>query len=127
MRSTKRLNEVPSAPNSSLPWITRRLVRSPSPSAMSCIARPMVSNGCISTRMSMPSRAMMITTAITMAISAEVRNSLSIANAVSLSSTSATYQSAEGTPLMWVKEISWVLPSSSTSFRPGLTFGAPFG
>ena len=69
----------------------------------------------------------MISTAMTMAISAEVRNSLSIENAVSLSSTSATYQSADGTPLTWVNEINWVLPSNSTSFRPALTFGAPFG
>ncbi|MNR68228.1 hypothetical protein D3C85_1926590 [compost metagenome] len=68
------------------------------------MARPMVSSGCISTRISMPSRAMMNTTAITMAISAEVRNSLSIARAVFLSSTSATYQSAPGTPLTRVKE-----------------------
>ncbi|MOA69734.1 hypothetical protein D3C78_1980850 [compost metagenome] len=64
---------------------------------------------------------------MTMAISAEVRNSLSIASAVSLSSTNATYQSAPGTPLTRVKEMNWVLPSRSTSFTPGLICGAPLG
>ncbi|MNI73765.1 hypothetical protein D3C73_1297950 [compost metagenome] len=83
MRSTKRLNDRPSAPNSSWPWMARRLVRSPSPSAMSCMARPMVSSGCIRKLISMPSKVMMISTAITMAMIAEVRNSLSIENAVS--------------------------------------------
>ncbi|MNR45231.1 hypothetical protein D3C85_1640540 [compost metagenome] len=94
---------------------------------MSCMARPMVSSGCINRLISMPSSTMMITTAITMAMIAEVRNSLSIENAVSWSSTSATYQSADGTPLTWVKEMNWRLPSISTSFMPGLTFGAPLG
>ena len=87
----------------------------------------MVSSGCIRKLISMPSKVMMITTAITMAMIAEVRNSLSMANAVSWSSTSATYQSAEGTPLTWVKEMNWRLPSISTSFMPGLTFGVSFG
>ncbi|MNH38382.1 hypothetical protein D3C77_378300 [compost metagenome] len=81
----------------------RRRVRSPSPSAMSCIARPMTCSGSISTRISRPSKAMMISTAITVATIAEVRSSLSMAKAKSWSSTSATYQSAEGTPLTLVK------------------------
>ncbi|VVN39382.1 hypothetical protein PS662_05366 [Pseudomonas fluorescens] len=87
----------------------------------------MVSSGCIRKLINMPSSAMMITTAITMAMNAEVRNSLSIANAVSWSSTRATYQSAEGTPLTRVKEMNWRLPSISTSFMPGLICGAPLG
>ncbi|MCY1187906.1 hypothetical protein D9M73_289450 [compost metagenome] len=45
----------------------------------------------------------MISTAITVATIAEVRSSLSMAKAKSWSSTSATYQSAEGTPLTLVK------------------------
>ncbi|MNZ90917.1 hypothetical protein D3C78_1098880 [compost metagenome] len=69
----------------------------------------------------------MITTAISMAMIAEVRNSLSMEKAVSWSSTRATYQLAEGTPLTRVKEMNWALPLTSTSFMPGLTFGAPAG
>ncbi|MNN78379.1 hypothetical protein D3C81_1949310 [compost metagenome] len=78
IRSTKRLNALASSPNSSWAWIARRRVRSPSPWAMSCMARPIMCSGCISTRISMPRRIMMITTAITVAMMAEARNSLSI-------------------------------------------------
>ncbi len=78
IRSTKRLKALANVPNSSLLVTRRRLVRSPSPWAMSCMARPMSVSGCISTRISMPRRSMMPTTAISVATIAEVRNSLSI-------------------------------------------------
>ena len=58
-------------PNSSLLVTLRRLVRSPSPWAMSCMARPMSVSGCISTRISMPRRRTMATTAISAATIAE--------------------------------------------------------
>ncbi|MCY1460677.1 hypothetical protein D9M71_782540 [compost metagenome] len=79
MRSTKRLNEVASSPNSSLFCTVRRRVRSPSPSAMSRMARPMVVSGLISTGISRPSRPAMAATAMSMAMIAEVRNWLSAA------------------------------------------------
>ncbi|MNI96290.1 hypothetical protein D3C73_1547010 [compost metagenome] len=59
--------------------MVRRLVRSPSPSAMSSIARIMVFNGCSRTRISRPSSVIMMATAISVAMIAEVRKSLSIA------------------------------------------------
>ncbi|MNZ83789.1 hypothetical protein D3C78_1025260 [compost metagenome] len=74
MRSTKWLNEVASSPNSSLRCTSRRRVRSPSPSAMSRMARPMVVSGRISTGISKPSSPAMAATAMTMAMIAEVRN-----------------------------------------------------
>ena len=45
IRSTNRLNAVPRTPNSSLLWMVRRLVRSPSPSAMSAMAQVMTCKG----------------------------------------------------------------------------------
>ncbi|MOA37680.1 hypothetical protein D3C78_1592970 [compost metagenome] len=79
IRSTKRLKASASSPNSSLVCIARRLVRSPSPWAMSCMAQPRVRSGFISTRISMLNRKMMQTTTTSVAMSAEVRNSLSMA------------------------------------------------
>ncbi|MNJ57932.1 hypothetical protein D3C77_535430 [compost metagenome] len=69
----------------------------------------------------------MISTAITVATTAEVRSSLSVAKAKSWSSTSATYQSAEGTPLTLVKVMNCLWPSSSASFRPLPTCGVSCG
>ncbi len=73
MRSTKRLKAPASWPNSSFDCTARRRVRSPSPSAMLAMARPMSVSGRISTRISMPSRVMMNSTATAVATKAEVR------------------------------------------------------
>ncbi|MNG26306.1 hypothetical protein D3C84_1112750 [compost metagenome] len=73
------MKAVASSPNSSVEWIARRLVRSPSPWAMSCMALPITCSGCISRRISMLSNRMISTTAMTVATMAEARNSLSSA------------------------------------------------
>ncbi|MNT48275.1 hypothetical protein D3C72_1850470 [compost metagenome] len=83
MRSTNLLNEAASVPNSSTPCTLRRRVRSLSPAAMSCMARPITCRGIIRTRISRPSRAMITTTAMIMATSAEARTSFSMAKAAS--------------------------------------------
>ncbi|MNN57265.1 hypothetical protein D3C81_1722450 [compost metagenome] len=74
MRSTNWLKAPPSSPNSSLLSTARRRVRSPSPWAMSCMARPMVVSGRISTWINRLSSTAMAVTATNMAIKAEVRN-----------------------------------------------------
>ncbi len=79
IRSTKRLKDVASSPNSSRDCTSSRRVRSPSPSAILAIARPMSVSGPISTRMSMPSSIRMKTTATTVTISAEVRKLVKLA------------------------------------------------
>ena len=57
----------------------RRRVRSPSPSAMLAMARPMSVSGRISTRINMPSSSRMNATAATVATSAVVRKLVSAA------------------------------------------------
>jgi len=58
----------------------------------------------------MPSRAMMITTAMIVAITAEVRNSLSMAKDLSLSTEIPRYQFTDGRPLIGVKVTMLSLP-----------------
>ena len=75
----------------------------------------------------MLSNAMMITTAITVAITAEVRNSLSIEKALSLSTDSPMYQFTEGRPLIGVKLTMRVLPSTVISLKSLLMRGVSCG
>ena len=69
----------------------------------------------------------MITTAMIVAITAEVRNSLSMAKDLSLSTETPRYQFTEGRPLIGVNVTILVLPLACTSLKSPLIFGVSFG
>ncbi|MCY1447539.1 hypothetical protein D9M71_641680 [compost metagenome] len=65
----------------------------------------------------------MMATAITVATTAEVRNSLSIEKALSLSTDRPMYQLTDGRPLIGVKVTMRVLPSTTISLKSRLMRG----
>ena len=75
----------------------------------------------------MPNRAMMMATAMRVAMTAEARNSVSIEKALSLSTDRPIYQLTEGRPLMWVNVTMRVWPLTCTSLKSLLIRGVLSG